>query len=161
MKKPFPVLVALLVLAASGCAPKVDIEAERAAIRTLDDQMVAAINAGDLAAWLAFFTDDATMMPPNAPAVVGKEAIREFAAEVIASPDFAVAHKLGKVEVSRSGDLAYLSYAYELTLNDPEGNPVTDRGKDISVLKKQPDGAWKIVIDIWNSNQPLPAAPTP
>ncbi len=154
MKKLFPIAATLLVLATSGCAPQVDVEAERAAIRTVDGQMVAAINAGDLDRWLRFFTDDAIIMPPNAPAVVGKEAIREFVSDLMASTDFAVSHDLGKVEVSRSGDLAYVSYAYELTLNDPEGKPVSDRGKDISVLKKQPDGMWKVVLDIWNSDQP-------
>ena len=156
MKKLFLVLAALLVFAASGCAPKVDVEAERAAIRGLHDECVKAVQAKDVGRFLSCFTDDAMWFPPNAPLIKGKEAIREFVSEAMAHPDFAVSHELGKVEVSRSGDLAYLTYAYELTLNDPEGKPVTDRGKDIYILQKQPDGAWKIVIDIWNSDQPPP-----
>ena len=160
MTRLFLILATVLALALSGCAPagpRVDVEADEEAIRTVDGQMVAAISAGDLDRWLGFFTEDAIMMPPNAPAVVGKEAIREFVSDLMASTDFAVSHDLGKVEVSRGGDLAYVSYAYKLTLKGPEGKPVTDSGKDISVLKKQPDGTWKVVIDIWNSD--LPAAP--
>lgn len=163
MRKPSFLLgvlaIAVVVLAALLIRQRekaVDLESERAAIRTVDSQMVAAINAGELDRWLGFFTDDAILMPPNAPAVVGKPAIRKFVSDFLASADFAVSHHLGKVEVSRSGDLAYVSYAYELTVNDPKGKPVTDRGKDISVLKKQLDGSWKVVIDIWNSDLPLP-----
>ena len=158
MKKTALVVMSLFVLALAACAPQVDTAADEAAIRTVDGQMVAAINAGDLDRWLGFFTEDAIMLPPNAPAVTGKEAIREFVSDLMASTDFTVSHDLGKVEVSRSGDLAYVSYAYKLTLNDPEGKPVTDRGKDISILKKQPDGMWKVVIDMWSSDLPAPGA---
>ncbi len=157
MKKSFPIL-AVLVAFAAGCARAVDIEAEKAAIRTVDAQMVAAINASDLDRWLGFLTDDAILMPANAPAVVGKEAIREFVSALMASAELTVSHDLSKVEVSRSGDLAYVSYAYEIVLTPPEGQAVTDRGKDISVFKKQLDGSWKVVIDIWNSDQPAAAA---
>ncbi|MFQ5817190.1 MAG: YybH family protein [Terriglobia bacterium] len=143
----------LLVLATSGCAQPVDVEAEAAAIRAVDHQMQTAANAGDIARWFGFFTDDAIMMPPNEPAVVGKEAIREYVSALMASANLAVSHDLSKVEVSRGGDLAYVSYAYEIVLTPPEGEAVTDRGKDITVFKKQLDGSWKVVIDIWNSDQ--------
>lgn len=38
-----------------------------------------------------------------------------------------------------------------------EGNPVTRQGKDFHLWKKQPDGSWKVVIDIRNFNQPASA----
>ncbi|MEE8113118.1 MAG: hypothetical protein V3T23_02065, partial [Nitrososphaerales archaeon] len=59
-----------------------------------------------------------------------------------------------KVEVSRSGDLAYSHGTYEETVNDPEGNPVTNKEKWVTVYEKQPDGTWKVVADIWNSDGP-------
>jgi ketosteroid isomerase-like protein len=69
------ILLAILVFAASGCAPKVDVEAEKAALRNLHDQTAAASNAGDLT---SLYSDDAIVMPPNEPALVGKEAIRTW-----------------------------------------------------------------------------------
>jgi ketosteroid isomerase-like protein len=56
--------------------------------------------------------------------------------------------------VSSAGDLGYTTGSYEVTVNDAEGNPVTSRGKVVVVWKKQPDGNWKAVLDIWNSDGP-------
>jgi len=62
------------------------------------------------------------------------------------------------VEVARSSDLAYLMGVYQLTMKDPQGKPVMDQGKLVEVWKKQADGKWKTVADIFNSDLP-PAAP--
>ena len=59
-----------------------------------------------------------------------------------------------KVEVSRSGDLAYLIGAYRLAMKGAQ-----DRGKFVEVWKKQPDGQWKVVADIFNSDLPAAGAP--
>jgi ketosteroid isomerase-like protein len=75
---------------------------------------------------------------------------------MVASPGFAVAWKATKAEVAQSGDLAYLIGTYELSVNDYSGKPVTDRGKYSEVWKKQADGNWKVVADMFNSDLPLP-----
>jgi ketosteroid isomerase-like protein len=31
-----------------------------------------------------------------------------------------------------------------------------DRGKSVTVFRKEPDGAWKVVADIGNSDLPTP-----
>ncbi len=56
-----------------------------------------------------------------------------------------------KVEASRGGDLGYSIGTYELTTYDPTGKPVTDCSKYVAVWKKQADGNWKAVADIFNS----------
>jgi ketosteroid isomerase-like protein len=49
-----------------------------------------------------------------------------------------------------------------MTMKDAQGKPVTDRGKYTEVWKKQADGKWKAVADIWNSDLPVSApAPAP
>ncbi len=156
MKKLFAVLTTVLVLAVSGCAPQVDVEAEAAAIReAIDVEWLKAAQAKDVEGWLSFYTDDALMLPPNTPIATGKEAIRALLSELVANPGFAINLQTTQVEVSRAGDLAYSLNTYELTLNDPEGKPVTERGKGVFGWKKQPDGTWKVVIDIWNSDGPV------
>jgi ketosteroid isomerase-like protein len=149
------VLASILVgCLASGCAPSADPAAEQAAIRAIDSQMVAALNARDLDTWIGFLAEDARMMPPSAPPVEGKAAIRELAAGLLSLPDFSVTHHPpDRIVVSQSGDLAYISYAYELTVPGSEGASITEKGKDISIFQKQPDGSWKLVVDIWSPNQ--------
>ena len=155
MKTLFSIVATLLVLAISGCAPQVDVEAEEAAIRDLNDvQWLNAAQAKDVDTVLSFFADDASRFPPNAPIVTGKEAIRARVSEEYSGQDFAISWQTTKVEVSRSGDLAYSHGTSEVTVNDPEGNPVTDKEKWVVVWKKQPDGSWKAVLDIWNSDGP-------
>jgi ketosteroid isomerase-like protein len=74
-------------------------------------------------------------------------------------PDLvAVSWKTSKVEVARSGDMAYLTGTSEVITKDPSGKPVNDRGKYLSVWKKRSGGTWKTVVDIWNSDLPLPVA---
>ena len=158
MRKIVISLAALFALAVSGCAPQVDVEADKAAIRDLSDvQWLNAEQAKDVDTVLSFFADDASSFPPNAPIVTGIEAIRARLSEEYSGPRFAISWQTTKVEVSRSGDLAYSHGTYEETVNDPEGNPVTDKGKWVTVWEKQPDGTWKVVADIWNSDQPAPS----
>jgi ketosteroid isomerase-like protein len=46
-------------------------------------------------------------------------------------------------------------------MKDPDGKPMKDRGKFIEVWKKQADGKWKVVADMFNSDIPLPAPEPP
>ena len=129
--------------------------ADERAARDADRATLKAAQVKDLERNLSFYTDDASVFPPNAPIATGKEAIRAFLAQGFANAGFAIDWQPTKVEVSRGGDLAYTQGTYELTMNDPKGKPVTERGKYVNVWKKQPDGTWKMVADIWNSDQPL------
>jgi ketosteroid isomerase-like protein len=62
------------------------------------------------------------------------------------------------VEVSQSGDLAYIVGSYEDSFKDAKGQPVTDRGKTLEVFKKQTDGSWKVVADMYSSDFAAPPA---
>jgi ketosteroid isomerase-like protein len=74
---------------------------------------------------------------------------------LLSLPNFSVTHHPpDSIVVSRSGDLAYISYAYELSVPAPQGASITEAGKDISIFKKGADGAWKLVVDMWSPNGP-------
>jgi uncharacterized protein (TIGR02246 family) len=132
----------------------VDVAAEQAAIREIDHEMVRALNARDVERWLGFVTDDVRMQPPNEPILKGKPTVREMLEGLFALPDFSVTHgDPDRIVVSQSGDLAYISYAYALTVPNEEGGSVTEEGKDISIFQKETDGTWKLAIDMWSPNQ--------
>ena len=149
-----------LLLLASGCAsqPPADTRAaDESAIRNLDTQWSKTAAANDLEGVVSYYTDDASMLPPNAPMATGKQAIRAIWSTML-GPGVSVSWQVSKVEAARSGDLAYLMGAYLVTMKDPKGKPIEDRGKLLEVWKKQADGQWKTVADIFNSDLP-PAAP--
>jgi uncharacterized protein (TIGR02246 family) len=154
------VVVVLGVLLVGERERVVDIAAEEAAIRALPTEWVNAVNAKDAEGMVAGFTDDAWLLPPNAPLASGKEAIRTVWSELVETPSFSASNEVTKVEVSSRGDMGYVVGTSEGTWNDPEGNRVTSQEKWVAVYKKQPDGTWKCVVDIWNSDQPAPAPAT-
>ncbi len=150
-----------LLLLASACnqAPPDTRAADEAAIRAADAQWSKTAGSGDLEGTIAYYSDDATLLPPNAPMASGKEAIRAVWAPLL-TPGASISWEASKVEVARSGDLAYIMGTYQLAMKDAQGNSVPDHGKFVEVWEKQPDGKWKVGADIFNSDLPT-AAPAP
>jgi uncharacterized protein (TIGR02246 family) len=150
-----------LVLLASGCGPQTPPDtraADEKAIRDLDAQWAKAAADKDLDATISYYSDDASLLPPNAPIATGNHAIRAVWAPML-GPDVSLSWKATKADVAHSSDLAYLLGVYQLTTKGPQGNPVTDNGKFVEVWKKQADGKWKVVADIFNSDSPVAAVP--
>jgi ketosteroid isomerase-like protein len=129
--------------------------ADEAAIRAADVAFSKAVEAKQLDAAVAYYADDAVAMFVNAPMLTTKEAIRKAFGEMLAMPGVAMKWQVTKVEAARSGDFGYTIGTYEMTMNDPKGNPMTDRGKYATVWKKQADGSWKAVVDISNTDLPV------
>ena len=148
-------LVSFFFISAASAA---DTKAIEQALRDLDAQWSAAAAAKDLEKTISFYSENALVLPTNAPAATTKEAIRNTWKDLLASPGVAISWKTTKVEVARSGDIAYTTGTYELTVNDASGKPINDRGKYAEVWKKQTDGKWKVAVDIWNSDLPPSAA---
>ncbi len=137
-------------------APAADTKIEQA-LRDLDAQWSKDAEAKDVDKTVSYYAEAAMVMPPNASAATTKEAIRSAWKEMLTTPGAAINWKATKVEVAKSGDLAYVSGTYEETMTDASGKPVKDRGKYVEIFKKQTDGTWKVVADIWNSDLPAPA----
>jgi ketosteroid isomerase-like protein len=43
-----------------------------------------------------------------------------------------------------------------MSFNSPSGKPLRDRGKYVTVWRKQADGSWRVVRDVFNSDLPVP-----
>jgi len=130
------------------------------ALRDLDAQWSAAAGAKDLDKTVSYYADNAIVMPPNAPAATTKEAIRAAWKDLLALPGLALSWKATHVEVAALGDMAWMTGTYEIMTKDAGGKPTNDHGKYLEVWKKQADGKWKVVADIWNSDLPTANAPT-
>jgi uncharacterized protein (TIGR02246 family) len=151
------VIQSALVLTSCGPSATVDTRAEAAAIQALDEQWSATAGKNDVDGTVAFYTDDAVVLPPNAPIAKDRKSIRESWAGLLGR-NTAVSWKVSKVEVAASGDVGYLYGTYALTIRDPKGGPpVRDTGKNVEIWKKQSDGKWKCIVDTYNSDLPAPA----
>jgi uncharacterized protein (TIGR02246 family) len=131
-------------------------EADVEAIRELERAAREAAEAKDLEKYVSFYADDAVLFWPGAPMVTGRAAIREFMRAFLSMPAFALSFTTAAVEVSGAGDLAYSYGTNRVTLVAPDGRRMNDRGKYLTVYRKQPDGTWRVVADIGNSDLPAP-----
>lgn len=156
MKPKTLVLTLAFGLALAALCLAGDKHAEQS-LRDADDAWSKAAASKDLEKTVAYYSNDATVLPPNAPIATTKDAIKKLWGDLLASPGLIISWKATKVEAAKSGDLGFVSGTYEFTMNDASGKPTTDKGKYVEVWEKQADGKWKCGTDIWNSD--LPAAP--
>jgi uncharacterized protein (TIGR02246 family) len=131
-------------------------EADITALRDVEIAEEQAWISKDIEKALGFYANDAILMFPNTPAIVGKDSIRTYMKSSFADTAFAVQYQITGVDVAQSGDLGYTQGTVTSVTTDPKtGKVVNDRGKWLTVRRKQADGSWKIVRDAWSSDLPL------
>jgi len=159
MSKTFKcALLVALALASAGCAKKVDLEASRASLKAVEAQWSNAADNAD--SFVSFFAPDGALLPPNEPAVSGAENLHAWATRMMGMPGFSVSWQTNVADVSKSGDLGYTSGTYKLSMQGPDGEPISDHGKYLTVWRKDKTGAWKAVFDTFNSDVAMaPAEP--
>jgi uncharacterized protein (TIGR02246 family) len=133
-----------------ACAP---VSQQGAEIEAASAGWEAALNAGDVEAIVAHYTDEALLMPPNGEMGQGADAVRAAFTEMV---DAGLTGKLPTIESRVAGDIGYRVGTYVLTA--PDGTQV-DKGKYIETWRKV-GGEWKIDHDIWNSDLPAGAGLT-
>lgn len=133
-----------------GGAIAQDPGARDALIRTDQAWSAAASEGKDVEKVVAFWSDDASIVPAGAPIVAGKDAIRAFVAQSFATPGFRISWKTLDAAVSDDGTMGYTTAESTLTMPGPDGNLVTETGRGVAVWRRDPDGAWKCVYDTWN-----------
>ena len=143
----------MLIATLTACTPAPpDLQAEQAALMQVSRDWAQAAATGNAERIASYWADDAVVMPPNQPAIVGKAAIREFVRTSLAIPGFSVTWEPEQASIAGSGDVGYLVERNQFTLKDANGTLLTLRGKAATIWRKDANGAWKCVVDIWNDN---------
>lgn len=132
----------------------------RRAVRSADSAFAAAAAAHDLDASVGSLAADAIMFPPDEAPIIGRAAVREYMRKSFATPHFSVSWTTDTVIVASGGDMAY-SFArsrYTFPSHSGKAGAVdTAYGKGMSVWRRDGDGRWRAVADIWNAAPTLPA----
>ena len=143
-------LAAITVVLSTACATAGSSEADRAALMKTDEQWSALAAAGtNVDEMVSYWADDATIFPVNGPVVRGKAAIRAYVTESLKIPGFHITWRPADAVVR--GGLGYTTGENLVTLQLPDGKIASFPGRYVTVWRKEPGGAWKCVIDIWNS----------
>lgn len=161
IKSRYAAFAAVALLALTACQkPILDPAALMEEAKQSASAWATAYNAGDADAIAAMYSEDAVLMPPNAPAATGRDAIRTFlASDTAAAKAAGVTLSITATDVGGAGDLSWHSGTFAVT--DASGATV-DTGKYVEV-RHMMDGKSMIIRDIWNSDtaMPAPAAEAP
>ena len=125
--------------------------------RLVGPEWTAAWIAGDASAVADFYAGDAILLPQNQPPIIGKDAIRSGFETFF--EQFSVSGSSEILELEVGGDWAYMRGTYTITVTPKAGGPPVeeDRGNWLWIVKRQPDGAWKI-FRAMGASEPLPAS---
>jgi ketosteroid isomerase-like protein len=129
-----------------------DMDTAAQALVKLDEAWSAATGKRDVELVASFYADHAIAYPPNEPAAKGKAAAKNVWAAYLSEPSFNISWKTQHAEVAGSGDIGFTSGTYEDSFKDADGKIVHEKGKFLCVWKKQADGSWKAIHDMWNAD---------
>ena len=104
----------------------------------------ASLNRGDVDAAITLYESEATFAPQPGEEVTGLEAIRSVLGQ------FAALKPQLRGEITKvltAGDVALVQNRWQLEGTGPDGSPVEMRGHSADVLRRAPDGSWRILID--------------
>ena len=111
---------------------------------------LSAFNGGDASGVANIYTSDARLMPPGAPIIAGRDAIEGFVKEFVTT---GAQLNFSLLTVHDAGDLCAAVGEYDMKI---PGAP-DDQGKFIEIWRRQGDGTWLIVDDIFNSSVAPPS----
>ena len=129
------------------------IAAAQDAIRKASVDWGLAAQAKDLDRSISYYTANAILFPPKAPAVQGAENLRKVWQQLLATPGLQMSFTTTSVEVSRSGDLGWEYGTFQNSATDKKGKITKETGKYVILWQKQADGSWKVAVDTASADQ--------
>lgn len=147
------VVAVLFLVAAFQTAPQESLsETDRAAIEELAADYAAAVQTGDWVALGELWTADAVYQIPNAPALVGREAVVADFQRIMGPP---VENFVRISALDGSGKWAWVRGTWLFVLAATEEMPeMRAEGSYLWVLERQPDGRWLIDTECYNLDVP-------
>jgi ketosteroid isomerase-like protein len=127
-------------------------EGDYTAIRRGSEMYAQFFRAHDWRGLAGMYTDDAIYLPSNEPAIQGRAAILAWMEKWPAYSNY----QQKTLEIDGNGDMIYERGVYTVIVTYPGAEPFEEKGKYVSIWRKQPDGSWKIWRDLENSDLPLP-----
>jgi uncharacterized protein (TIGR02246 family) len=116
-------------------------------------EWVRTIEAHELEPSLALFTDDAAFLNPDGSRMAGKDAIRGLYQQIFATYSGDIV--LDSKQIGVSGVLAYDSGLFHETLTTVKtGEKQQLKGSYLMVFRREPDGKWRIVQQVWTEAPP-------
>jgi ketosteroid isomerase-like protein len=131
-------------------------DVDRAAIQRTTAELLGAVNASDADRCSAVWAANGVLMPPHHPAVSGHQAIGRYFRNLFSRSRFRFTFTSSQIQLVGDTALERVMYTALIWPAD-DAPPVEDVGKGVHVYERQPNGSWKLTLDIWNSDQSVPS----
>ncbi|HEX7787038.1 MAG TPA: SgcJ/EcaC family oxidoreductase [Methylomirabilota bacterium] len=102
------------------------------------------VNAGDLEALLALYEPGCTMVRRDGSLARGHAEIREVLQRLL---EMHPRMTTEIVKVVAAGDLAMVYNDWRMSGKRADGQPIEAAGRAIEVVRRQPDGTWRFIVD--------------
>ena len=113
-------------------------------IETVVARLLEALRRQDATACAMIYTDDGLILSPYGLPARGHDQIK--AVHQVWFDEGETNKLLELLDAHSSGDLGYCLLAYAGDYAQPDGSLTTHSGKSVNVLRRQPDGQWRISI---------------
>ena len=145
------IVVALSCSAAATALGQTADDADVTAIAEFNRQYLQAINDGDIDLLASLTTEDHMMISSGGEPLTGKEALVN--AMTGAFERFEFDESWTPEETVVSGDLAYQRGTFVVVARPKDGRDASrTTGNFMRIYRRQPDGSWFMVRDMFNSN---------
>jgi len=121
-------------------------------LRQLEADFMKAAAERGAEGYMSYYAEDAIEVPNGREAIHGKASIAKTMG-FLNDRNNHLTWTPVDAGISESGDLGWTSGTYEFGSVDKEGKPIVEHGKYTIIWKKQPDGSWKVVLDMGNSTE--------
>ena len=142
--RPRSPTAAFALVVALGCASDPGYQPDASILLDADRDFAADVAEGGADAWATWFAEDGAMIREGVGEVRGRAAIRESVA-YLDRPGVALSWEPDRADLATSGDLGWTTgrYTFRATPDSPPS-----RGRYVSIWTKEPDGSWKVVMDL-------------
>ena len=147
-------LVLAAVLAPLSVTPATAQSADEQALMQTSRDWAKTAGSGDVDAMVAYWADDAVVLPPNKAAITGKAAIRAYVVESLKIPGFSITWEPQSASVPAGGGIGFLLERNRVSFTGEKGDAVVVEGKAVTIWRKAAGGRWECIVDIWNDNPP-------
>jgi ketosteroid isomerase-like protein len=139
--------LAFLCLAACSPAAKTPVDQRESLMQADRDFAAYTLQHGIAKGFLDHFAEDADYFPNGVPVVRGKPAIKAYFDGETVEPGVVLKWRPEYARAAESGELGYTFGSAEIE----QDGKVLRRLKYVTIWKKQPDGRWKVIVDIGNT----------
>jgi len=121
--------------------PSVLMEADRA--------FAAAVARDGSEAWISWFAEDGAQIQTGVGEIRGRDALRQLMAG-LDDPNFSLSWEPRRADIAASGELGWTTGDYVSEGIAKDGQPRRTQGRYVTIWRRQPDGSWKVVMDLGN-----------